>query len=108
MAILTEKQLEEAREYIRNWELEAFDFWMEENKILIDRRLVIETFKKVQISNDIEKAIRMFDVTFVGMDPQAERIGLIFERIIKAKGTVLLIGCILAGLVFLVKVILGV
>lgn len=79
MAKLTEYQLEEAREYLRNWDLHNFEFWMRKNKIVVDYNMVMDTFRKIEKAGDTEKALRLFNGVFPSMNTQFDR----FIQIIK-------------------------
>lgn len=107
MAELTEQQLEEGRNYIRNWELEKLDLWMNKHKVVIDTDLVIRTMKKCQMVNDVEKAIKMFDAAFVGMDPAIDRLaGQIRVGLVLGSTLLIVLGC-LGGIAFLGWLIFG-
>lgn len=81
MAKLTNDQLEEARAYIRNWELEKLNQWMINYKIVIDRSLVIKTFQKLQLTDSSDRAIEMFNAAFVNMDPTIDRITSVLKKV---------------------------
>jgi hypothetical protein len=73
MAKLTEYQLEEAREHLRNWDLHNFEFWMRKNKIVVDYNMVMDTFRKIEKTGDTEKALRIFNAVFPYLDPKVDR-----------------------------------
>jgi hypothetical protein len=74
MAKFTEEQLEEARGYIREMKWDMLELWMDEHKVVIDRKVAMDMFKKCMRAKDEEKAMKMFNAGFADMDPAVDRL----------------------------------
>ncbi|MHA2066224.1 MAG: hypothetical protein ACXABY_17770 [Candidatus Thorarchaeota archaeon] len=106
MAKLTEVALEEGRDFIRAKNLDGFMKWIDNNNIVISRVVVKDTYSRLFKLGDTEKALKMFEKVFPGMDPTADIVGGLAHIGFKVGCAVLLGLGALGGLVYLIKVIL--
>jgi hypothetical protein len=104
MKKLTEKQLEEGRGHLRAGDLNKFIEWVDFNKILIDKVVLRKTMQKV-IHTDVDRAIKLFDVTFSDIEISAGPVKILLRAGFMLTLILLLfLGC-LGGVVYLFKLI---
>jgi hypothetical protein len=96
---LTTEQLNEGRELLRQQDLQGFDAWMVTHHIAIDRAMVLRTFQQCFEGHAPERALRLFDSVFPGIDP-ARQTAVALLRL--ASALVMLAGS-LAGFVWMLR-----
>jgi hypothetical protein len=103
---LTDEQLEEGRNCLRNKNVDAFMAWIDQHKILIDRATVRETMgKAIELGMSNERVVGLFDKVFVGMDPQLDRKLAIIKAVLAVAVSLLILGGCLGGCVYLIKLV---
>jgi len=68
MAKLSEEMLEEGRDYLHAKDMGGFMKWVDRSRIMIKKDVLHDTLKRCIDSDDIDKAIKMFDAGFVNAD----------------------------------------
>ena len=103
MAKLSEDVLNKGRNYLLAQDLDGFEIWMKKNNIIIDEKIVLDTFEKCFLADDTKRAVKYFDAVFPDIDPRKDAI-----RALIILGAILLalIG-IIGGLIFVVTKLLG-
>lgn len=103
MAQITTEELDIARGHIRAGNLDALMDWIYGKGVFIDGHLFYGAMSKI-ILVDPERAVQLFDKTFAGMDPEADRKKAVTYLAIRvAMFLVVVLGCI-GGIVYLFKV----
>jgi hypothetical protein len=80
MSQLSEEVLDEGRALIRAKDLDGFIAWIGKNKIDIDTEVVKQTYGMCFRFDDTEKALRLFEQVFPGIDPTAQAIGTFIKQ----------------------------
>lgn len=75
MAKLSEETLNEGRQHLINHDLDGFERWIDKNKIHINKETTLRTFERCFRDNHNAKALRLFEITFTGINPKAEALG---------------------------------
>jgi hypothetical protein len=100
---LTDAELEEGRAFIHTNNISGLMSWVDEHRIIIKKDMLRETMTKLINANCHDRAIKLFDATFVDCDPQLERavvkVGLAVRLTVIL---VVLLGCI-GGIVYLFR-----
>ena len=90
---LTEDQLEKGRNHLRSNDLDGFNQWIDNNEIFIDKTEMRNVFGTL-IRVDIDRAIKLFDLVFANMDPQANyRVHVFWLVTYLGLGALFLLGC---------------
>ena len=99
---ITDEELEEGRALVRGRNTDALFAWVDKKRVVLDKELLRRTMLNVIAANP-DRAIKLFDAVFVGMDPDFDRRVLKIRLGVRfAVALVVLLGC-LGGVIYLVR-----
>src|SRR3989304_2173487 len=99
--MLTKEILDEGRAFVKAKDLDGLMGWINKNTFSYDKSLIRKTFGTLFNTDNVERAVRLFDVTF-----EDHRPGVLKAAILLRIGCLLFVALgILGGIVYLIRIV---
>lgn len=101
---LTNAELDQARAWIRNGDIQSLEQWFDKRGIIVSRKTLHDSIG-MAIKRDPKLAIRLFDDVFIGADPELDRIAYLSKCVASLVAIVVVFCGCLGGVIYIVRAI---